>query len=133
MTPTERFQSARDLLLRHRTDLAAARAAFRWPELETFNWATDWFDVIARGNTRPALQLVHDDGAGTVKVVRRSFEELRLRSSHLARHFVKRGVARGDRVLLMVPNVEALWVAMLACIRTGAVMVPDTLVKLLQL
>ena len=126
MTPTARFQRARDLLLKHRTDLAAARAGFKWPELETFNWATDWFDVIARGNARDALKLVHDDGAGNVKVVKRSFEELRMRSSHLARHFARRGVARGDRVLLMLPNVEALWVAMLACIRTGAVMVPAT-------
>jgi acetyl-CoA synthetase len=126
MTPTQRFQNARDVLLKHRTDLAAARAAFRWPQLDTFNWATDWFDVLARGNTRDALKLVHDDGAGNVKVVRRSFEELRSRSSHLARHFVRRGVARGDRVLLMLPNVEALWAAMLACIRTGAVMVPAT-------
>jgi acetyl-CoA synthetase len=124
MTPTQRFQAARDVLLRHRGDLPAARAAFRWPELETFNWATDWFDVLATGNTAEALRLVHDDGAGGVRVVSRTFEAMRMRSSHLARHFVRMGVARGDRVLLMLPNLESLWVAMLACVRTGAVMVP---------
>jgi len=29
--PTEAFRTARDTLLRHRTDYEAARAAFSWP------------------------------------------------------------------------------------------------------
>lgn len=33
------FREARDLLLKHRTDYAAACAQFRWPLLERFNWA----------------------------------------------------------------------------------------------
>lgn len=122
MTPTERFQAARDFLLAHRTDYEAARRGFRWPTFETFNWALDWFDVYARGNTRTALTLVHDEGAP----LRLSFEELRLRSSRVARHLVRRGVQRADRVLVMLPNVDALWVVMLACIKCGAVVVPAT-------
>ena len=32
------------------TDYEAARRDFRWPELDRFNWALDWFDAeLARG------------------------------------------------------------------------------------
>ena len=59
MTPTERFQRARELLIRHRLDQPRACAEFRWPEFpDGFNWAADWFDVMARGNHRPALRIV---------------------------------------------------------------------------
>ena len=39
------FRQARDFLLEHRSDAAAARAGFSWPDLPTFNWAIDWFDA----------------------------------------------------------------------------------------
>jgi acetyl-CoA synthetase len=35
-------------LLPHRIDYEAAVRNFRWPEFDRFNWALDWFDVIAR-------------------------------------------------------------------------------------
>ena len=47
------FRAARDFLLDHRDDYAAAYRDFRWPELTEFNWALDWFDVIAAGNDSP--------------------------------------------------------------------------------
>ena len=47
---TGAFRAARDLLLRHRDDYESARREFTWPELDGFNWAVDWFDVIARDN-----------------------------------------------------------------------------------
>ena len=45
MTATDTFRAARDLLQSVREDYDTARSEFRWPELETFNWALDWFDV----------------------------------------------------------------------------------------
>ena len=39
------FKAARDFLVAHRSDHAAACAGFRWPELENFNFALDWFDA----------------------------------------------------------------------------------------
>jgi hypothetical protein len=42
------FLEARDFLIAHRDDYAAAYAGFHWPSLERFNWALDYFDVYAR-------------------------------------------------------------------------------------
>lgn len=52
------FLDARDFLLRHRTDYDTAYRTFQWPVLETFNWALDYFDPMARGNDNPALWIV---------------------------------------------------------------------------
>ncbi len=52
------FRAARDFLLAHRQDYAAASRDFEWPQPEHFNWALDWFDVIARGQ-RQAGSLGH--------------------------------------------------------------------------
>ncbi|MGH3286766.1 MAG: AMP-dependent synthetase, partial [Streptosporangiaceae bacterium] len=58
------FRAARDLLLAHRTDYSAARREFAWPDLDEFNWALDWFDVIAASHPdRPGLRIVSDDGS----------------------------------------------------------------------
>ena len=63
MSSTEIFRRARDFLVQHRTDYDTAYRDFRWPVLDRFNWALDWFDVIAEGNQRTALHLVEEDGA----------------------------------------------------------------------
>src|SRR4051812_5418361 len=44
---TQRLRAARDFLLETREDYERAYREFRWPQLETFNWALDWFDVLA--------------------------------------------------------------------------------------
>ena len=122
MTPTARFLRARQALLDHRDDLEAARQAFSWPDLPEFNWALDWFDVLAEGNDRPALSLWSDEA----EVERLSFRELSERSSRLASFLRGHGVGRGDPILVMLPNVTALWEVMLAAIKLGAVVVPST-------
>jgi acetyl-CoA synthetase len=121
------FLEARDFLLAHREDYATAYRSFRWPDLDRFNWALDYFDamaqdMMARGNDRPALWLVHE-GAGEETV---SFAELSQRSNRVANHFHSLGVRRGDRVLLMLGNVLPLWECMLAAMKLGAVIIPAT-------
>jgi acyl-coenzyme A synthetase/AMP-(fatty) acid ligase len=64
------FLEARDLLLAHRTDYETARREFRWPKLDRFNWALDYFDVMARENDGIALWVVDDAGE-----VRLSFDK----------------------------------------------------------
>src|SRR2546425_2386112 len=59
---TDAFRAARDLLLAQREDYDAARSSFSWPSLDEFNWALDWFDVIAAEHPdRPALRILSDD------------------------------------------------------------------------
>ena len=56
---TDAFRAARDLLLAHREDYDTARRSFDWPSLGEFNWALDWFDVIAAEHPdRPALRIL---------------------------------------------------------------------------
>jgi acetyl-CoA synthetase len=59
---TVAFREARDFLLEHTDDYAGAYERFEWPRLGAFNWALDWFDVIAEGNDGPALWIVEEDG-----------------------------------------------------------------------
>lgn len=122
MSPSNAFADARRFLLDHRDDHAAAYEGFRWPEMERFNWALDWFDAYARGNAAPALHLVDDDGAETVL----SFDEMSRRSNRVANFLRAHGARRGERLLLMLPNVVPLWEAMLAAMKLGVVVVPTT-------
>jgi acetyl-CoA synthetase len=116
------FIAARDLLLRHREDYGTAYREFQWPALDRFNWALDYFDVMARDNVQPALWLVDED-TGEMKL---SFVELSERSSRVANALRRLGVRRGDRILLMLGNVVPLWESMLAAMKLGAVIVPAT-------
>jgi len=119
---TDEFRAARDFLLTHREDWAAAYEGFRWPRPARFNWALDWFDVIARGNDRTALHIVEEDG-GTVRL---SFAELSERSDRIANWLRGRGVRAEDRVLVMLGNQAELWETMLAAMKLRAVVIPAT-------
>ena len=116
------FLDARDFLLAHRSAYDTAYAQFTWPRLERFNWALDYFDAIARGNDRPALRIIDDDGADRTF----SFDELRDRSDRVANALRAQGARRGDRLLLMLPNVVQTWETILACMKLGVVIVPST-------
>ena len=116
------FLQARDYLIASRTDYETAYREFRWPKLSHFNWALDYFDVMARGNDGLALWVVNEAGGET----RLSFAEMSGRSSRAANFLRGLGVARGDVILLMLGNVVPLWEIMLAAIKLGAVVIPAT-------
>jgi acetyl-CoA synthetase len=125
MTPhrsaaTDEFLAARDLLLDLREDHDAAVARFTWPKFERFNWALDYFDRVAVGNNRTAVRIV-DGGPTAIQV---SYAELAERSNRVANWLRRRGVRRGDRILLMLDNQIAVWEALLAAIKLGAVVIP---------
>lgn len=118
-TNADRYRAARDQVL------AGGRTVgtFAWPRLSgTFNWATDWFDVIARGNDRTALWIVEQDGSEQMV----SFAELANRSDRVATWLEQLGVGKGDRVLLMLGNQVELWESTLAVAKLGAVIMPAT-------
>jgi len=117
---TAAFLSARDFLLRHREDYLAACRGFQWPRFTSFNWAIDHFDAMAGDNNRLALWLTSPGGEET-KI---TFAEMSRRSNRAANYLRGLGVARGDRILLMIGNDAPLWECMLAAMKLGAVIVP---------
>src|SRR5580692_553157 len=127
MSSSSAFRAARDLLLRYRADYGAAWREFAWPDLDEFNWALDWFDVIAAEHPdRPGLRIVSDsdggpDGRTDVSL---SYGSLSGRSAQVANWLRGLGVRRGDRILLMLGNVVPLWEVILAAMKLGAVMIP---------
>ena len=85
------FRTARDQLLAHREDLETARREFVLPAMDTFNWATDWFDVVAAEQpTVTALHLVEPN-----RDTRISYAELSLRSQQVAGWLWTQGLATG--------------------------------------
>jgi acetyl-CoA synthetase len=116
------LRALRDGLLENRSDWEKACASFAWPELGEFNWALDWFDPFARGNPAVGLLVVEADGSS----VSLTFDELVTRSDQVASWLRAQGVARGDRIVLMLGNQLELWETMLAAIKLGAVVIPAT-------
>jgi len=114
---------ARDFLIANRANYDIAYDGFRWPKIENFNWALDWFDaVMAHGpaGQQIALRIVGDGAA------QRTYREMSERSNRLANGLRALGVRRGDRILLMLGNVAPLWETMLAAMKLGAVVIPAT-------
>jgi Acyl-coenzyme A synthetases/AMP-(fatty) acid ligases len=114
------FVNARDYLLLHRTEYQEAYAGFKWPRLEFFNWALDYFDYMAEDNDNPALWIV-DENEKEEKI---SFAQMAARSNQVANYFRRLGVNRGERIFVMIGNDKALWETYLAAMKLGAIIVP---------
>ena len=119
------FLQARDLLQTHRTDYDAALAGFSWPRPAEFNWALEHIDAVAadpvRGQ-RLALWIVEEDGSEA----KYTFADMSERSNRVANWLRQQGVARGDRLVLMLANQVQLWETILAVMKLGAVLIPTT-------
>jgi acetyl-CoA synthetase len=117
------FRVARDYLRTHREDYETAYRDFAWPEFDEFNWAIDWFDVVAHdpdNAERLALWIVEEDGREN----RWTYPEMSGRSNQVANWLRRLGVRRGDRLILMLGNQGELWETILAAIKLGAVIIP---------
>ncbi len=118
---TRQLRAARDFLLANRLDYAAAIDGFEWPRPAEFNWAREWFDVIAAEHPdRPALTIVEESGT----MGSRTYGELSETSDRVANWLKNLGVRRGDRIIVMLGNQVELWEVILAVIKTGAVLIP---------
>ncbi len=129
MTPTAKpgeaaaaFIAARDFLIANRLNYDRAMREFRWPALTHFNWALDYFDVIAAGNEHPALHIVEEKGTEAI----RSFAQLSADSNRVANFLKGLGAKRGDRLMLMLGNEVPLWETLLAAMKLGLVVTPAT-------
>lgn len=120
---TMAVRAARDVLLAHATDYDGAVAAFRWPELTEFNFALEWFDVIAGEHPDRAAVTIVD-----AHLVDRSwtYAELAERSDRVASWLLEVGIRRGDHVIVMLGNTIELWELMLGLTKIGAVAIPTS-------
>lgn len=120
---TEAIRGMRDLLFTHATDYDAARREFAWPDPTAFNFALEWFDVVAGENPdRPAVQIVEAD----LSLRSWTYGELSARSDQVAAWLRGLGIGRGDHVIVMLNNTIELWEVMLAITKLGAVSIPTS-------
>jgi acetyl-CoA synthetase len=102
-------------------DYARLRDAFRWRIPERYNIAVDVCDRWAMAEPeRPAI--IEVSGDWQVNPV--SFGWFRTQSNRLANALRARGVARGDRVAILLPEGRNVLTAHLAAYKLGAVAVP---------
>ena len=103
-------------------DFEALRANFQWTVPERFNIAAACCDAWAATTPdRPCL-LHFDPQGSSVEVL--TYGELKRRSEALAADMRRRGIERGDRVALLLPQGFAVAIAHMAIYRIGAIAVP---------
>ena len=101
---------------------ARRRAGFHLEVPARFNPVLDILERWAAEDPE-ATALVSLSGAGAM-VAEHTVTRLALESRQAARALSASGVARGDRVLVMLPRIPAWYAAMLGAIRIGAVPMP---------
>lgn len=120
---TTAIREMRDFLFDHATDYDGARAGFEWPRVDAFNFALEWFDVVAAEKPdRAAVQIVSAD----LSVRTWSYGELSARSDQVASWLRALGITRGDHVIVMLNNTIELWEIMLAITKVGAIAIPTS-------
>jgi acetyl-CoA synthetase/medium-chain acyl-CoA synthetase len=87
-----------------------------------FNWAYDVVDRWAEDPHKLALRWIGP--AGEERAI--TFAALRERTNRLAGGLEGLGLARGDRVLLVLPRVVEWWESVLGLMKMGAVAMPGT-------
>ena len=96
-------------------------ACFRWSIPARFNIGVACADIFAaREPDRPALLRYDDDGDLTAT----SYGDLKRASDALAHALRQRGIVRGDRVALLLPQAVETVVGHLAAYKLGAIAVP---------
>ncbi len=104
-------------------DYATIRRDYRWDCPARFNFARDVIDRWAAADpAQPAMLWVDDHGGEE----RRTFADIAAASRRVANVLAGAGVARGDRVVMLLGRQIAWWEVLTACLRMGAVASPGT-------
>ncbi len=92
---------------------------YKYPE--NFNFAYDVIDEIAKAEPdRPALLWCNDKG----EEKRFSYGDLKKYSDKAANMFIKKGIKKGDMVMLILKRHYQFWFSILALHKIGAVTIP---------
>src|SRR5438128_4410516 len=98
-----------------------AYRSFEWNLPPTFNFGRDVVDAIARKQPEK-LALIWCDESGAERYF--SFGDISRLSNQLANLLTSQGVERGDRVVVMLPRLPQWQIAMVGCLKVGAIPVP---------
>jgi acyl-coenzyme A synthetase/AMP-(fatty) acid ligase len=102
-------------------DYEAARRDFAWDIPTTFNFGADVVDCYAKDPSRLALIWCDESG----REERYTFAAISALSNRCANVLRAAGVRRGDRVVIMLPRIPQWQVAMVGCLKLGAVPIPS--------
>ncbi|XP_044534967.1 acyl-coenzyme A synthetase ACSM3, mitochondrial-like [Gracilinanus agilis] len=97
---------------------------------EYFNFAKDVLDhwakmeKVGKRPSNPAFWWINDHG----EEVKWNFQELGSLSKKFANILAEYcGLQRGDRIIVVLPAIPEWWLANVACLRTGTVLIPGTI------
>ena len=114
-----KFLELRDFLLNVKS-YDEAYKGFNWPHITKFNWALDYFDLMARGNENKAL--IYCEENGNEKTV--SFDEMSKRSSQVANFLNDLGLQKGNRVMIMMETSVEIFEIILGIMKAGGSIIP---------
>lgn len=94
---------------------------FSWNLPSTFNYGRDVIDEWAR-KTPDHPALIWSDESGNVETF--TFADISRLTSQFANVLTAQGVKKGDRVIVMLPRIPQWQIAMIGCVKLGAVPIP---------
>ncbi len=103
------------------TDYATAHRDFTWEIPERFNFGADVVDRFAEDPERLALIWCDETG----REERYTFAAISALSNRCANALKEAGVRAGDRVLVMLPRIPQWQIAMVGCLKLGAIPIPS--------
>jgi len=98
----------------------AAHGAFTWKLPDSFNFGGDIIDYYARDPER--LALIWCDSQGREE--RYTFADISRLSNQFANLLQASGINKGDRLIIMLPRIPQWQIAMVGCLKLGAIPVP---------
>ena len=107
-------------MARNVKDYASEYRRFAWNIPQRFNFGVDVVDRIARTADGPALVWCNANGEER----RFLYSDMARETDRLAAALRERGIAKGDRVIVMLPRIPEWQFAMVACMKLGAVPIP---------
>ena len=104
-------------------DYESVRSTFRLDVPERFNFTTDVVEKWAQDPARVALVIADPTGK---RFDQFTFAQLSAAANQFAGALLKRGLRKGDRVLVMLPHIPEWYIALLAMFKTGILPIPTT-------
>ncbi|MBI3372168.1 MAG: AMP-binding protein [Betaproteobacteria bacterium] len=101
-------------------EYAETYRSFRWELPRRFNFGVDVVDAWAREPGKLALMCCDDAGLER----RYTFAEIAALSDRAAAALAARGVRKGERCIVMLPRLAQWQVAMVGCLKLGAIPIP---------